>query len=166
MKRRSRKQKARPRTKECPRLVKGKGNKGSPTEFQGHWSTCGTWGHKRANCPQKQVNAVNVPVMPSSPSSVQRQQCCLIFSWCVDQGRSLDKGNAIVGADRGKTVRSCWIRAVKITLSQPRSLLRDISGNLTNSFDAGTLDMKLGGPSSSANCRVATVSKMSSPLAK
>ena len=59
------------RAQECPRLVKER----EARNFVGR-SMCATWGHKRANWPQKHVNALSVSVTPSSPP-VQSSASCV-----------------------------------------------------------------------------------------
>ena len=42
----------------------------------------------------------------------------------------------------------------RVTLDQPRSVIRDISGNVINNFGASSVNMKLGGMDDEASCRV------------
>ena len=133
--------KVRARMKERPRLVK----EGKQEVFDSSsrplfevWSL-GT--HERTKCPQKQVNAVSVAVMPASPpvqSSASRG--CLIFCLCVKIPEH--------ACNRDFSLRGT-------VLSQPRCVMGDVSGNVINNSGTNTLDIKLGGPSSQANCRVA-----------
>ena len=147
------------RSKECPRLVKG----WETSNFVGR-STCETWGHKRANCPQKHVNAVSVLVMPSSPpvqssassvapSSVAaltledlRMMAVPFFLSNVENGESscLDTGSE-------EHVCNPDFSSSSSVLSHPCSEMRDISDNVINNFGTNILDIKLP-PCSKSSC--------------
>ena len=96
-------------------------------------------------------------------SSIRYQQCCSIFCRCVDDlwimtvlSSKWSAEYSELMLDKGSEEHVCspaFLPRGRV-LSQLLGVMRPISGNVINNFDTSTLDMKIGGPSSSAHCHV------------